>query len=214
MVLSAGSVTFPNLCPPGAPAAEEYGAPADESYGAPAYDDYSEGSGSGDDYDYEASGADDSYGAPADDSYGKMSSHVTSDIFIHHRDITGAPAEESYGAPPTYEEDAAAEVRRGRGRFGNNRQAPRRPATRSRTPARRPSANRRPAARRPAQAARAGRQFRQKAAGRRPAGNRRRPAGRQQPQQPRRGRGLIPIPIPHRGPRRNAIAFRQPSHGK
>ena len=75
MVLSAGSVTFPNLCPPGAPAAEEYGAPADESYGAPAYDDYSEGSGSGDDYDYEASGADDSYGAPADDSYGKMSSH-------------------------------------------------------------------------------------------------------------------------------------------
>merc|ERR1712012_803332 len=32
-------------------------------------------------------------------------------------------------------------------------------------------------------------------------------------QQPRRGRGrgLIPIPIPHRGPARNAVAFRLPS---
>ena len=53
---------------------EEYGAPADESYASPAYDDYSEASGSGDGDDYydEASGAEESYAAPAEESYGRM----------------------------------------------------------------------------------------------------------------------------------------------
>ena len=206
----------------GAPPADEYGAPAEESYDAP------DGSGSGSgDYEYDDGSAapEESYGAPAEETYGRLLL-LNSGLYFTKFAGPGAPAEadDAYGAPPTYEEEEAA--RRGRGRFNGRRPAARRPAARRpaarRPAARRPAANRRPAA---AKAPRAGRQFRQKAnkrpaqrqrANKRPAqrqNRRQRPAQRQN-QQPRRGRGLIAIPIPHRGPRRNAVAFRQPTHGK
>ena len=53
---------------------------------------------------------------------------------------------------------------------------------------------------------------RRPAAAARPSNNRRpaaRPAPRRQQQQPRGGRGLIPIPVPHRGPARNRLINRQ-----
>ena len=201
----------------GAPADDAYGAPADDAYGAPAegsadYEDY--GSGADDSYGAPA-GADDAYGAPAgaDDAYGAPAAAD---------DAYGAPADDAYGAPaegsgedygdyPDYGADvpldayAATEAaptyedaRRGRARGGFGK-APARQNTRGGRAKTFGSANRKPAPAR--KAPRAGRA--QKAS--RPAS---RPAPRRQPQEQRRGRGLIPIPVPHRGPRRNAIAFR------
>ena len=185
--------------------AEEYGAPADDAYGAPAA-----AEASGDYDDYEASGADDSYGAPAeeygapaDDSYGAPAEEY------------GAPADDAYGAPAEgsadYDDYASGDVpldayaateaaptyedaRRGRARGGFGRSAARsngRKAVRGGRARSFGKANRRPSAVRKAPR----------------AGRNQRPAPRRQQEQ-RRGRGLIPIPVPHRGPRRNAIAFR------
>merc|ERR1719342_2002768 len=171
-------------------AAAGYGAPADDAYGAPAA-----AEASGDYDDYEASGADDSYGAPAEEY--------------------GAPADDAYGAPAEgsadYDDSASGDVpldayaateaaptyedaRRGRARGGFGRSAARsngRKAVRGGRARSFGKANRRPSAVRKAPR----------------AGRNQRPAPRRQQEQ-RRGRGLIPIPVPHRGPRRNAIAFR------
>merc|ERR1712083_380960 len=143
------------------------------------------------------------YDAPADDAYGAPAEEY------------GAPADDAYGAPAEgsadYDDYASGDVpldayaateaaptyedaRRGRARGGFGRSAARsngRKAVRGGRARSFGKANRRPSAVRKAPR----------------AGRNQRPAPRRQQEQ-RRGRGLIPIPVPHRGPRRNAIAFR------
>merc|ERR1712020_654183 len=163
----------------GAPA-EEYDAPADDAYGAPA-------EASGDYDDYEASGADDSYGAPAEE-YGAPA-EGSADYDDYASGDVPLDAYAATEAAPTYED-----ARRGRARGGFGRSAARsngRKAARGGRARSFGKANRRPSAVRKAPR----------------AGRNQRPAPRRQQEQ-RRGRGLIPIPVPHRGPRRNAIAFR------
>ena len=110
-------------------------------------------------------------------------------------DAYGAPADDSYGAPGDYNyDDAAADDsyaapgdapvyeagREARGRFSSRGRGGRaRPLSNSRRPSGR--SNRRPS----------------------------RPSQRGAAQERRRGRGLIPIPVPHRGPARNRLLAQQ-----
>merc|ERR1711887_333521 len=167
-----------------APAADAYGAPADE-YGAPADDAYGAPAEGSADYDYEEAS-----GAPADDAYGAPAegSALGDDYYDDYAEVPLDAYAATEAPAPTYEE-----ARRGRtrGGFGSSRRTPaakKGRAGRARTFGKRPTPSRK--------APRRGQQA-----------NRPAPAPRRQQEQ-RRGRGLIPIPIPHRGPQRNAIAFR------
>merc|ERR1712002_638720 len=158
-----------------------YDAPADDAYGAPA-----------EEYGAPADGAygapAEEYGAPADDAYGAPA-EGSADYDDYASGDVPLDAYAATEAAPTYED-----ARRGRARGGFGRSAARsngRKAVRGGRARSFGKANRRPSAVRKAPR----------------AGRNQRPAPRRQQEQ-RRGRGLIPIPIPHRGPRRNAIAFR------
>merc|ERR1712036_145320 len=128
------------------------------------------------------------YGAPADDAYGAPA-EASGDDYDYEASGVPLDAYAATEAAPTYED-----ARRGRARGGFGRSAARSSGRKAARGGRARTFGR--ANRRPAPARKAPR-----------AGRNQRPAPRRQQEQ-RRGRGLIPIPIPHRGPRRNAIAFR------